>query len=418
MAATIAISLVGLQIITTALILALTSHASVHRSSGLLLLIYCAYLQTPYITHVRNPVVRGVLANSPFVLTILYIDKALLSRWTFTARGPTSSLGGLQPVPEDETPNQSRKSHLGGGMANGVGPRLHFGLGLSLQSRFAGTRWPVKNIPAFDKANPGHVPSKARFLRAAVPKLALYVLILDLAGFLNRSSNNNVIFSAEQVPLFSRLGNVSGEDLITRTASILAFWSMQYIVIEVVYGAIAIAAVVSGLSATGAWPPVFGSLSDSYSLRQFWGCFYHQLVRRGCGSIAHALTYRLLGLNHGGFLGRYLFMLLTFAVSGAFHTFSDVSQGVPLRESGAVTFFCIQTVGIMIEDGVQALCPSSAGKTGREQRVHVLRRLAGYLWVVAWLVWTTPGWTYPMMRRDRGDRLLPFSVLANVPGIH
>ncbi|KAI4260129.1 MAG: hypothetical protein L6R42_004203 [Xanthoria sp. 1 TBL-2021] len=417
MATMIATSLVGLQIAITTLILGFTSRASALRSGGLLLVIYCAYLQIPHITHVQNPVARGFLANSTFVLTILYIDKALLSRWIFTIQGPTSSVSGLQPVDDDKIPNKRPKAHPGDEIANGLGSRLRFGLHLSMQSRFANTRWPVKNIPAFDKANPGYVPSKAEFLRAAIPKWALYVLILDLAGFLNSSSENGITFAAEQVPLFSRLGNISGEDVITRIASILAFWSFQYMVIEVVYGAIAIVAILSGLSAVEAWPPMFGSLSESYSLRQFWGCFYHQLVRRGCGSIAHAITYRSLRLNHGGFLGRYIFILLTFAVSGAFHTCSDVSQGVPLRESGAMSFFCIQTLGIMIEDGVQALCLSRVDKTWRRQRVHLLRRLIGYLWVAAWLVWTTPSWTYPMIRRDRGGRLLPFSVLAKVPQI-
>ena len=420
MAGIIATGNVALQISITALVLAFTSRAFGLRLACLNLVICCAYVQTHYVKSIQTSVARGFLANSPFVLVLLYIDKVLLSRWTYTAQGPTSSTGGLQPVKDVQARQPTVKAPQEDGTANDVWLRLRFGFGLSLQSRFAITKWPVKNIPIFARADPSFVPRKTDYLRVAIPKCILYFLLLDLAGLLNGSNNNNnhLVFSTDRVPLFARLGNVSIEELSTRSASVLAFWILQYIVIELVYGAVAMVAVTFGRSTVEAWPPMFGSLQDSYSLRQFWGCFYHQLVRRGCGSIAHAITYHALGLSRGRFLGRYLFIFLTFAVSGAFHTFSDISQGVPLQESGAMSFFCIQAVGIMVEDGVQAIFLTSTPKLWGQKRAYLLRRLIGYLWVLTWLIWTTPAWTYPLMRQDQGGRLLPVSVLASVARIH
>lgn len=75
-------------------------------------------------------------------------------------------------------------------------------------------------------------------------------------------------------------------------------------------------------------------------------------------------------------------------------------------------FFCMQVLGIMFEDGMQAISPLPKEKQGSRRVTVLVKRVVGYLWVVLWLAWTTPGWTYPMMQRDRGGRILPFSILG------
>ncbi len=139
-------------------------------------------------------------------------------------------------------------------------------------------------------------------------------------------------------------------------------------------------------------------------------CFYHQLIRRGCSSIAYFVTDSCLHLKKGGLIRRYQFLFLTFAVSGIFHTFSDITQGIPWRESGAMEFFCVQTLGIMLEDAVQALY--RARRVNRSEKSHTAANALGYVWVVAWLVWSTPRWTYPIMQRDTGGRILPLSPIG------
>lgn len=145
-------------------------------------------------------------------------------------------------------------------------------------------------------------------------------------------------------------------------------------------------------------------------------CFYHQLLRRGCGSIAHLITYTILQLGRGGFIGRYLFISLTFAVSGVFHLCSDMSQGIGPRESGALHFFCIQALGIMIEDGIGAAARPTKEVAQKGNGHFRWRKAAGFTWVLIWLTWTTPTWTYPMMQRSRGEPILPFSLVAVLVG--
>lgn len=85
----------------------------------------------------------------------------------------------------------------------------------------------------------------------------------------------------------------------------------------------------------------------------------------------------------------------------------------------------MQAVGITIEDGIEFVYRT--GKLGRglgtrkEQRggtTEVMstkgwQRAVGYLWVGAWLVWTTPAWSYANIRHD-GDQLFRFSVVETV----
>lgn len=112
-------------------------------------------------------------------------------------------------------------------------------------------------------------------------------------------------------------------------------------------------------------------------------------------------------MKQGGLVSRYAFTTLVFTVSGVFHALSDISQGIPLGESGATRFFCIQALGIMVEDAAQALFKQYRGGE-MTNKTRTATRAAGYLWVVAWLSWTSPIWIYPAMARDKGTPLVPF----------
>ena len=140
--------------------------------------------------------------------------------------------------------------------------------------------------------------------------------------------------------------------------------------------------------------------------------FYHQLVRQGCSSIAHSITESLLRLRKGSgsLLARYIYITSVFAVSGIFHTLSDISQGIRLRDSGAMRFFLFQAAGIMIENVFHAVLSKTRvlphNRQGRFWRF--VKRVSGHLWPVAWLVWTSLVWLYMSMQRDKGEPIIPF----------
>lgn len=95
-------------------------------------------------------------------------------------------------------------------------------------------------------------------------------------------------------------------------------------------------------------------------------------------------------------------------MSGSLHAGSDFGGGVPFIQSGALRFFCTQTLGIMLEDGIQGIYRRIFG-----DRKRLLREAVGYLWVFTWLCWSTPAWVYPFTRTmEREDVLLTLDALV------
>lgn len=268
MSSLIVLGFVGLQVTIMSLVLGFTSRSSTLRLGALPLLILCAYFQLPYLKDFNSPVFRAIAGGAGIFSVISYIDNVLVQRWTYAAKGPTSSQGGLSPVKLEALAKRKREDT---GLLGDALDRLRFGFHVSLQTRFPATEWPVKNIPPFSTKNPGYIPGKAEFLRAKIIKWVFFVLILDLRSLVGNDVNNTITFSSERVPFFTRLTSVSREELIVRILGISGYWIIQTVIIEVIFDTLAIVEVALGLNPVNTWPPVFGSISDSYSIRQFWG---------------------------------------------------------------------------------------------------------------------------------------------------
>jgi hypothetical protein len=89
------------------------------------------------------------------------------------------------------------------------------------------------------------------------------------------------------------------------------------------------------------------------------------------------------------------------------HAAADLGGGVLTKQSGALRFFCTQALGIMLEDGVQEVYRIFFGnRHGR------FCKAIGYVWLFAFLSWSTPAWAYPVVRAmEREDMMLTFSAL-------
>ena len=139
------------------------------------------------------------------------------------------------------------------------------------------------------------------------------------------------------------------------------------------------------------------------------------MLRQPFSSIGNFLVEDILRLKTHRLLVRYSKILATFFASGLLHLVVDLALGMSLSESGSVRFFCTQALGIAIEDGMQAIYRASCGGKGRvSAQTQGWARLIGYVWVGAFLAWSTPAWVYPVICMNKGganDRMLPFSML-------
>lgn len=119
--------------------------------------------------------------------------------------------------------------------------------------------------------------------------------------------------------------------------------------------------------------------------------FWHQNLQLNILGPARFITYDILRLPRKGLLQRYTLIFFVFFATACFHIVSDLGASIPPSDSGAVRFFCTQALGIMIEDAAQELYRRSGGRSG------LLSRLIGYVWVLAFLSWSTAAWQYPAL---------------------
>jgi len=137
----------------------------------------------------------------------------------------------------------------------------------------------------------------------------------------------------------------------------------------------------------GDWIPLFGSLSEAYTIRRFWGRVWHQMLRRFTASHSTFLSQHVLRLEKGTRAFFYVQILTAFLASTLIHAIADwIFIG---DWHGAFYFFLSQATAIFIEDTFtcifgDSMCVRKAGPT--------IRRLLGYLWVIGWFTFSTPLW--------------------------
>ncbi|PGH12838.1 hypothetical protein AJ79_04062 [Helicocarpus griseus UAMH5409] len=167
---------------------------------------------------------------------------------------------------------------------------------------------------------------------------------------------------------------------------------------------------------------MFGGMGDAYTLRGFWGKFWHQLLRWSYTSVSNHFTRRILRLRHPSLIERYANILTIFILSGLGHVLVFAGSGIPMAEwSGSMLFFCSFAAGFMTEDGVQELWR----RTGIEKRLFadgrnarglsLFKRIVGWVWVLGFLSVVSPFFCYPMSRVPTGkEGMVPYSVVERV----
>ncbi|MCJ1267838.1 hypothetical protein MMC22_007724 [Lobaria immixta] len=340
-----------------------------------------------------------------FSITFLlqYISAALLSRWSFTTSGPSTA-----PSPQNLKPD--REKNTAGEL---LGARLKFGFLAATSFRHTDTPYEVKNVPHFSAQDPNYVPSRTEFLRRKVITILICYLVLDLLSLDADAETNSINFSPEKIPLFTRLGDVTGKELLMRLFATLGFGACVYIFQTGVQSIFALLDVGLGMNEVKSWRPMFGPPRDAYTLRRFWSVFWHQNNRQKVSDLVDFFLHTVFQRSKKTTTTKYLSFLLHFFLSGLLHAGTDMASGAPWQETGAIQFFCMQTVGIALEEGVQHIYHSAF--QSRHPSTMLWARILGYVWVILFLAWSIPVWLYPSICRIRSgsaDALLPFSIIA------
>lgn len=243
--------------------LGFTSADSILRPALLPLLLALTLYVLPFNDTISNPVAHGLFNFNAVGLFFQYLDCACISRWSFSAGGPTSKAGGYRNVRIEPREDVKRAS-----TSYDVLHRLRFGTSLATTWRAAGTPWQVKGTPRFKR-----VPNRVRFVIGTVLWLAFDLLTLDAMSLPRGDGKeaNVVNFAWDRVRLLSRIHEVSAEEMTRRTEAVLWFWFRTYFTLQALHRTLAIVGVVTGVKDVHRWPPTFGPLGQTYTLRRFWG---------------------------------------------------------------------------------------------------------------------------------------------------
>ncbi|OJD31222.1 tri7-like toxin biosynthesis protein [Diplodia corticola] len=375
-------------------VLFVPSHAALVRLTAVVALFALTYmLQDAFFQWTSNPHWRGFTAASLPVQLMSASDIIFITRLNSTAiRGRT------------------------------ILHQAYRAIVLLLNQRRIGTIWQVKNVP------PTTTSSRTTFLRSRLATTLLAYLALD-ALTSGPTPPAAMIAPQKQTLLPAQLSTLSRADLTFRLSSSLLYWLSGFLLLLLVSNALALPLVATGLSSPHDRPPLFGALADAYSLRRCWGAVWHQCLRRGLTAHADFVADRVLRIPRGcTLLSRYARLFAAFGLSGLVHHVCVRAMGVPPAESGALVFFLLQALGIVVEDAVQAVCGvgraagSGAGAgagRGLFARMNAgLRRGIGYVWVVAFVAWSSPTWFYAQSRVGTDPEiLLPVRVARPLVGM-
>ncbi|KAK5124203.1 hypothetical protein LTR85_001906 [Meristemomyces frigidus] len=309
--------------------------------------------------------------------------------------------------------------------------RTEFASEVTGNARGIGTFWQVKNVPPFSAVQPTFVPTRGAFvLKQSIAVVGCYHLH-NLAVHALFSLDMRIL-APTHVPSVAEALDLTPAHLQTRLLSTVFYWTIQYAMLQLFYSLSGSVRALANPESIKLWPPFFGTPADAYTLRNFWGYHWHhrreygyefsalthirkswhQALRAWLESISDHVAHKILRLQHKGPLQRYSKIFISFALSGVMHVVADMGCGLSPHQSGAMPFFLMQALGIMAEDGVQAVWRRLTVRFSFGEGVARFERIVGYAWVALYLVWTSPVWVYPAcLPMRKKDALLAFGAV-------
>ncbi|KAG7448101.1 uncharacterized protein BT62DRAFT_753427 [Guyanagaster necrorhizus] len=260
--------------------------------------------------------------------------------------------------------------------------------------RGIGWNYEVSHVP------PRPAVSHGSFICSRLFRILVFFFFIDAAQTFRRI---NPLFSLSDAVL--ETASVTSQGFLLRCPNIIAWMAIPYAGVQLQYHLISVISVALGFSMPSDWPAPYGRWSDAYTVRDFWGRTWHQMLRRYASSIGKFVS-QAAGFKRGSFGSSYMQLIMGFCVSGLMHIFGDAM--VEWRYLGSsLSFFLAQPVAIVTEDAVIGIFRRA------DMKLHPLVcRSIGYAWVFAWLNMSFPWYIDWALRAGlgRGD-LLPVTPL-------
>ena len=248
--------------VTLAVTAAYTQRGSLLRYAALVCLAVCAYLLPQSLHEFARTTgwVGRVAAGAAFWNVVSCSDRLILRRWDY--ENYDGSHAGKDPGRNDKR-EKSDNSHY-------PSTRMGFGSEVSGAARGVGLPWEVKNVPRFSKTVPNFVPARGAFILVQIIAVVSCYCLHNFSVTTTLSLDPQFV-DLKHIPLLTRGSDLSIQELKARTIAVIGYWAIQYSMMQFFYSAAGLISAVSNPHDIKSWRPLFGSPSDSYTLRNFWG---------------------------------------------------------------------------------------------------------------------------------------------------
>ena len=201
-------------------------------------------------------------------------------------------------------------------------------------------------------------------------------------------------FHPQKQTYIRRIPSITARETAIRSWLVIHFVWSSYCTFTATHDILAIAHVLLGIDEPEEWPRLYGSVIEAYSMRRFWGKFWHRLVQRSYEAYGSLLSRKVLGLLPGSFADRSCVNFSVFLISGIVHALITVQLGFACGYWEDLAFFVICYAAVLVEEGVQLAASRTFIGRGEWQDGWICRGL-GYLWVFGFLFWVLPKHQYP-----------------------
>lgn len=242
--------------------------------------------------------------------------------------------------------------------------------------------------------NPSKGSQRRLFL---LKRLASAVIILLLDRFYTVTYSalfqlSYADFDHSKQSYLGRMSDVTARETVIRSWIVLHFVWSSWAMFTAAHNILAFAHVAIGVDEPEDWPRRYGSILEAYSIRRFWGRFWHHLVQRSYRAYGSLLSQKILRLPPGSFADRICVNFSVFFISGIVHAFITVQLGFKCGYWEDLAFFIMCYAALLVEGGVQRV---ASGVFGEAWQSGWICRILRYTWVFGFLFWVLPKHQYP-----------------------
>ena len=259
------ISLLGQQLSVIILALGFAPHRSVLTFAVIpILIIYSACIVPRCIAYLHRSSWAALVGGYSTTFLLQYFSMLLVQR----RQAPTSRSAFMEVGDGKAARIAHRTTET---TLEDAWTRIRQGIESAVSFRRSCTPEEVRNVPFFSNEDRKYVPPRAEFLRHHLKLLVFCYLTLDILGLGADPDENAVFFAPEMIPFFARTGEISGAELAMRILCTLGGGLGMFCSQQAVYSIMALIFVGLNVSEPKYWRPLFGSITEAYTLRRFWG---------------------------------------------------------------------------------------------------------------------------------------------------